>query len=179
MIPTSFSCLPLQVSQLGTQPSHKSLTQNLTEMMKFPPNHQSSTVINLACVLFWELAICLIIVSWTEVAVSLFRANAMEPTLEYSIYGVVIWLVVAPSFLQYFLWLAKTFPATRTPCSPRDVLVTLLMIALALPPVLMVCSLVSFQKTSDFKGKVRNYYRWWKKSQTTTWDGAKTLQIMG
>jgi len=74
-----------------------------------------------------------------DVAVSLFRANAMEPTLEYSIYGVVIWLVVAPSFLQYFLWLAKTFPATRTPCSPRDVLVTLLMIALALPPVLMVC----------------------------------------
>ena len=90
-------------------------------------------------------------------AVSLFRANAMEPTLEYSIYGVVIWLVVAPSFLQYFLWLAKTFPATRTPCSPRDVLVTLLMIALALPPVLMVCPLVSFQKASDFKGKIRNW----------------------
>ena len=66
MIPTSFSCLPLQVSQLWTQPSHKIFNTQL-DRNEVPPK---SSIFNSdqfgVQFLFWAIAICLIIVPWTS-----------------------------------------------------------------------------------------------------------------
>ena len=74
-----------------------------------------------------------------KVAVSLFRAGWYDVAWEYSIYGGIIWLVVGPSVVGYFLWLVKTVPRGKDKLWELATLV--LILALALPPVLAVCDL--------------------------------------
>eukprot|EP00435_Cladocopium_sp_Y103_P026388 s2777_g6.t1 len=77
---------------------------------------------------------------FADVAVSLFRSGWNDTAWEYCIYGAAIWLLVAPGCFNYFLWLAKTLPAADPERICREVLITVVMVLLALPPVLAVCA---------------------------------------